>query len=410
MRPEVMTPRRTLAGLAIAATAAITLALPATGVAGVAAVQDDVLATAQLDAIPGRILLVKQSKAKVTRVDILWSLVAPKPPFDAADPNDPAYDWSKLDAIFTGLASARITPIVSVYSTPDWAVAGRKIPHPNTVYNPNAPTTAAFGAFMRAVATRYSGTFVPAPVVAPVPPDGTVVPPGGTVVPPVFVGPLPRVRHYEIWNEPNLKAFFRFNSGSNLAKYKGLLKAGYTAIKSVNRRAIVIGGVGGPRSSTGSGNVGAKVWMNGLVNDRSVKFDAYSQHIYPSQGPLYFTPSYAKAFPTWASLPEIYETLDKKKKGMKLYVTEAGYTTGSTAFRTVKVSPAKQALYLKQLFSLPEVKSTQLAAVVWFNLQDNKDWPGGLLKASGVKKPSYAAFRSVASRAIPAKLRAELTP
>jgi hypothetical protein len=398
-----MTPRRTLAGLALAATAAVALAVPAIGVAGVAAVQDDVLATAPLDAIPGRILQVQQTKAKVTRVDILWSLVAPKPPFAAADPNDPAYDWSRLDAIFTGLAAARITPIVSVYSTPDWAVAGRNVPHPTTVYNPNAPTTAAFGAFMRAVATRYSGTFVPAPVVAPAPPTTTPAPP-------VFLGPLPRVRHFEIWNEPNLKSFFRFNSGSSLARYKGILKAGYTAIKAVNSRAIVIGGVGGPRSSTGSGNLGAKGWMTGLVNDRSVKFDAYSQHNYPSRAPLFFTPSYAKAFPTWASLPEIYTTLDKKKKGMKLYVTEAGYTTGSTNFRTVRVSLAKQALYLRQLFSLPDVKSTQLAAVVWFNLQDNKDWPGGLLRASGVAKPSYAAFRSVASRPIPAKLRAELAP
>lgn len=387
MRPQVMTPRRTLAGLALATTVAA-LAVPASGLAGVAALQDDVLATAPLAAIPGRVLLVKQSKAKVTRVDILWQLVAPTPPANPTDPNDKAYDWSRLDAIFSGLAAAGITPIVSTYATPDWAVAGRADPHPKTLYNPSAPTPAAFAAFMKAVATRYSGTFVPTGAAAP----------------------LPRVRHFEIWNEPNLKGFFSFNGSSNLGKYKALIRAGYPAIKAADPKAIVIGGVGGPRSSNGNGNIGAKRWLNGLVNDKSVKFDAYSQHIYPSQGPLFFSKSYAKAFPTWASLPEIYAALDKKKKGMKLYITEAGYTTAKTPFRNVKVSPATQALFLKQIFNLPAVKSTQLAAVVWFNLQDNKNWPGGLLTAAGAKQPSFAAFRSVATRPIPAKLRAELAP
>lgn len=387
MRRHATMPRRTLAGLAIAASAAA-LAVPSTGLAGVTALQDDVLATAPLSQIPARLQLVQDTRVKVTRIDILWQLVAPNPPADATNPNDKAYDWSRIDAIFTGLAAAGITPIVSTYATPDWAVAGTNTPHPKTLYNPNAPTPAAFGAFMKAVATRYSGTFTPT---------------GGTA-------PLPRVRHFEIWNEPNLKGFFQFNGRSNLGKYKGLVKAAFANIKAANPRAIVIGGVGGPSSSSTKGNVGAKVWLNGLVNDRSVKFNAYSQHIYPSRGPLFSTPSYAKAFPTWASLNEILATLDRKKEGMKLYITEAGYTTEATPFRTVKVSPAQQALYLKQIFNLKTVKSSRVAAVVWFNLQDNVNWPGGLLTASGVKQPSYAPFTKLAARAIPPALRAELTP
>ncbi|MGE3232545.1 MAG: cellulase family glycosylhydrolase [Thermoleophilia bacterium] len=377
--------RRTLGTLA-AATAVGALAVPATGVAGVAAIQDDVLTTAPLTSIPTRIDMVKQTKAKVTRIDILWSLVAPNPPANPTDPNDPAYDWSRLDAIFTGLAQAGITPIVSTYSTPNWAVAGTNIPHPNTAYNPNAPKPAAFAAFMQAVATRYSGTFVPK---------------GG-------LAPLPRVRHYEIWNEPNLKAFFSVNGRSTPGGYAGLVKAAYPTIKKANRRAIVIAGVGGPRSSEGNGNVSARRWLNSLVNNKSVKFDAYSQHIYPSRGPLFSTKSYDKAFPTWKSLPDIFATLDKKKKGMKLFITEAGYTTASTTFRKTKVTFAQQKLYLKQIFGLKEVKGPRVAAVVWFNLQDNLNWPGGLLTEAGVKKPSYNAFVAVAKKPIPGNLRATL--
>ena len=384
MRSKSITRRRALTGLALA-TVAGALVLPSTGLAGVAAIQDDVLTTAPLDQIPTRIEMVKQTKAKVTRIDILWSKVAPTPPANPTDPNDPVYDFKRLDLIFSSLAASGITPIVSTYSTPAWAVKGTNLPV-LTEYNPNAPRPGQFGDFMQAVATRYNGFFVPAGATAP----------------------LPRVRHFEVWNEPNLNGFFSVNGRSTLAAYKGLVKAAYPKIKLGNKSSIVIAGVGGPRSTTDAKNVGARTWLNGLVNDKSVKFDAYSQHIYPSRGPKFSSESYDKAFPTWRSLPEIYATLDKKKKGMKLYVTEAGYTTKTTKFRNVKVSLPQQKLFLTQLYNLPDVKSPRMAAVVWFNLQDNLNWPGGLLLESGAKKPSYNAFVAVAQRPIPAALRSTL--
>jgi hypothetical protein len=380
--------RQALTGAAVAAAAGAALALPSTGMGGVAAIQDDVLTTASITEIPQRLQLVRNTRAKVARFDILWSFVTTRQPVDPTNPDDPAYDWTRVDQVLIGLDQAGITPIVSTYSTPTFAVSGRKTGF-NTAYNPNAPIPQAFGQFMKAVATRYSGFYVdPSPGAGP--------------------ATLPRVRHFEVWNEPNLKNFFRFNNASNVGKYKGLVKQAYTNIKAAQPNAIVIAGVGGPRSSGGNGNVSAKVWMNKLVSDKSVKFDAYSQHIYPSQGPKFSSPAYDKAFPTWNSLDEIFEALDKKKKGMKLYVTEAGYTTGQTDFRTVKVSPSTQNTYLKQLYNLPDVKKPRVAAVVWFNLQDNKNWPGGLLKAGGGKKPSYNSFVTFARRPIPGNLRSTL--
>jgi polysaccharide biosynthesis protein PslG len=376
--------RRALAGAAIAVAAGAALALPTTGMGAVAAIQDDILTTAPASQVPTRLQLVQKTKAKVSRFDVLWSFVATRQPADPSNPADPAYDWSHVDQVLIGLDKANITPIVSTYSTPTFAQATRATPF-TSAYNPNAPTPAAFGAFMHALATRYNGTF-PNPA-------------GGT---------LPRVRHFEIWNEPNLKNFFRFGSKSNLGKYKALVKAAYPKIKSANRRAIVIAGVGGPRSSSGNGNVGALKWLKGLVKDKSVKFNAYSQHIYPSKGPLFSSRSYDKAFPTWNSLDQILTTLDKKKRGMKLYITEAGYTTAKTPFRNVKVSPSQQNAYLKQIFKLPDVKAKQIAAVVWFNLQDNSNWPGGLLTESGRKKPSYNSFVRIAKRPIPRALRSTL--
>ena len=234
MTPKAITPRRTLTGLAIAGAAAVALAAPATGMGAVAALQDDVLTIAPLPQVPQRVELVKQTKAKVTRVDILWSFVAPNRPANPTNPADPAYDWSRLDAIFSQLSAANIRIIVSTYSTPTWAIAGKNGAHVSQ-YNPNAPRPADYAAFMQAAATRYSGSYVP---------------PGATA-------PLPRIRHWEIWNEPNIVQFFKYNGKSSLPRYKALVKAAYPKIKKANRRAIVIAGVAGPRSSTGDGNIGS---------------------------------------------------------------------------------------------------------------------------------------------------------
>ena len=382
---DASAPRRALTGAALALAAGVALALPATGMGGIAAVQDDVLTIAPASQIQSRIDLIKATNAKVARFDILWSFVAPTQPANPIDPADPAYDWSRIDQIMKGLKVAGVTPIVTVYSTPFWAVEGTNTPFPSA-YNPNAPRATQYADFMQALATRYNGFY----------PDPTA---------PTTL--LPRLRLIEIWNEPNLKNFFRFNNASSLPKYKALIRAAYPRIKAVNGNAVVIGGVAGPRSSTGNGNVGSRTWLNSLVTKSAPKFDAYAQHIYPSVGPK-STARAANAFPSWGSLPEIYATLDKKRKGMKLFVTEAGYTTASTNFRTVRVSPPVQNTYLKQIFTLPDVKSPRLAAVVWFNLQDNVDWPGGLLLASGAPKPAYATFQRIAVRPIPPLLRSVL--
>jgi hypothetical protein len=361
---------------------ATVLALPASGLGAVAAVQDDVLATAGLERVEERLNLVKASGAKVTRVDIFWSTVAPTKPSQPSNPNDPAYNWATADAVFVGLKKRKVIPIVSVYSSPDWATNGRTTPE-GQAYNPHAPNAKQFGKFMNALAKRYNGKFRN---------------PGA--------GPrrLPKVNHYEIWNEPNLKSFFRVGTRSSVSRYVGLLRAAYPQIKKANRKAVVIAGVGGPRGRNGNGNLGARTWLNGIVKAKRVKFDAYSQHIYPASAPH----KKVKAFPSWSSVDEILKTLDKKKKGMPLYITEAGYTTAKTDFRKVQVTPRQQRAYLQALFNLRQVKQPRVPVVVWFNLQDNFNWPAGLLREDGSAKLSYASFRKIAKRAFTPAQRREL--
>ena len=173
----------------------------------------------------------------------------------------------------------------------------------------------------------------------------------------------------------------------SLNTYAAMDKAAYPAIKKANAKAVVIAGVGGPRSSTSRSGIGAMEWLKGL-RARDIPLDAYSQHIYPGAAP----PTETTVVPSWATVGRLLDELDAWKPGMPLYITEAGYTTAATPYRAEKVTEKQQAQYLSQIYSLPQLRSDRVKAVVWFNLQDNANWPAGLLRDDLSEKPSYKAF------------------
>ena len=162
------------------------------------------------------------------------------------------------------------------------------------------------------------------------------------------------MRHFEIWNEPNLQLFYRpqykgkgIKNPVAAKNYSNLVKAAYPRIKSVNPRAVVIAGVTGPKSSNDSSGQGTLSWLKSLAKFKP-KMDAYSQHIYPAVAPDADT----KAVPSWNSIDTLLAQVDKIKRGLPMYITEAGYTTGTTKFRKVKVTLSVQKTNLKEIFGL----------------------------------------------------------
>ena len=349
-------------------------------IGAVVAVQDDHLPIDPIEEIPARLDLIADTGVTTTRFDVFWGDVAASRPADPRDPADPAYDFSRADLVLQGLAERGITPIVSVYHSPPWTTGGRFEPEGGR-FNTLAPDAADFGDFMAALAARYSGEFAS---------------PGGEA--------LPEVRHFEIWNEPNLSGFLRpqFENGqpASLDAYADMTKAAYPAIKEANPDAQVIAGVGGPRGSTSETGIGAIDWLQGL-RERDIPLDAYSQHIYPSAGPLVPT----DALPSWSSIGRFLDELDGFTPGLPLYITEAGYTTAATPYRDTKVTEEEQAEYLTQIYSLPQLRTERVKAVVWFNLQDNVNWPAGLMREDLERKPSYANFLDVVEGQEGAQLR-----
>lgn len=362
---------RSVRALVVGAVAAVVAsAVPAGGLGAVAGLQDDRISIVPEDGIEARADLLAASRTRVSRVDLLWSEAAPTRPANPRDPADPAYRFARWDRIAAALTARGIRPIFAIYSSPAWAAGGRTAPAGRQV-NPNAPSPSAFGAFVEAVARRYSGR----------------------VTDPATGRLIPQVRHLEMWNEPNFKGFLQ--SGTRVARpatYVRMVRAAYPAAHRGNRRAVVIVGSGGPRSSTDRNGISAVAFQRALLGAR-VPMDAFSQHVYPFAGPLQAT----RAIPAWITLPVMLDALKRARPRTPFLITEAGYTTANTPFRTVKVTPAQQARYLRQIFALSSVR-TRVALVVWYQLEDNPDWPGGLLRAGGARKPSWSAFRSVARR------------
>ncbi len=366
------------ASITAALAAALFAALPAASAVGAAAgVQDDRMPVTPPSGLQARVNVLASTGAKVTRVDLYWGATAPTRPANPTDHWDSAYKWQWADTMFSQLQTAGITPIVTTWNGPAWATGGKSTGAPT--WNANAPVNAQdYANFMQAVATRYNGT--------------TVIPGFGPVM----------VKFYEVWNEPNLQMYFRPQYKGKKGKkplagkkYVQMVNLTTPLVKAANPAATVIAGATGPKGKSNSTGRGTIDWYRDMKKSGLKKYDAVSQHIYPAAAPLTKTP----AVPSWATFNKVVQAVNALPGGRskKIYITESSYTTAATPYRKVKVTPQQQARYLTQIWKLPVVKSKRVPVVIWFQVQDNVNWPGGLFLDSGGSKPSLAAFQKVAA-------------
>lgn len=359
-------------------TAAIIAAVPVASALGAAAgVQDDRMPVTAPGDLAARVNLLQQTGARVTRVDLYWATAAPTRPANPTDPNDPAYNWAWADAMFSQLQTAKITPIVTTWNAPGWATGGTQGIN-GVAWNSKSPANPQdYADFMTAVATRYNGK---------------------TNIP--NVGPV-MVKFYEVWNEPNLQIYmYPQYQGGSLSKpvagkvYAQMVNLTTPAIRGANPSAVVIAGVTGPKGGNDKSGRGTIQWYTDLKKAGMRQFTAVSQHIYPAAPPLKATP----AVPSWATLNKVIGAVNALPGGRnkKIYITESSYTTAKTPYRAVAFTPKAQATYLKQIWNLPLVKSSRIPLVMWFQVQDNPNWPGGLFLNGGGTKPSLDAFKAIA--------------
>jgi hypothetical protein len=163
----------------------------------------------------------RTARAGLILIAVGWETVAPdarSPGFNAANPADPAYDWTRLDQAVLD-ATARGFRVAIIFTrAPRWAEGPGRPSFTDAPDGSWMPNPADVGDFTRAIATRYSGRFMG----------------------------LPAVRHWQLWAEPNLginlsPQFIR-KRAVGYEVYRPMLDAFYANLKAVSSQNVVITG------------------------------------------------------------------------------------------------------------------------------------------------------------------------
>lgn len=331
--------------------------------------------------------------AGFVRINVRWSDVVDKRPSRPADPQDPSYDFTAVDAGVRGARSRGMQVILTVFKAPEWAEG------PNRPASADAgtwkPDRREFGRFSRALAERYSGRT-----------------PG-----------LPRVRFFEAWNEPNLSQYLAPQRvGRRIVSpgiYRGLVQAMYGAVHAVRADNRVIVGATSPYGDPyGPKRVRPVTFLSRLFclsDGRRLRrtrcpartpVDILSHHPINTSG----GPGRSALSPDDASTPDLHRitrvlraaerlrTIRPARRGRPLWVTEFWWKSNPPDRRD-GVSPARQARWLEQ--SLFSFWRQGVRVAVYMQLRDRPyTHPGesgysgtGLYFLDGRAKPALRSFR-----------------
>jgi hypothetical protein len=307
--------------------------------------------------------------ASFIRLYLYWNRVATAEPADAADPSDPAYDWSLVDGQVNAAIAHGLRPVLDFRSAPLWA-QGPGGNAGGTV----SPDASALAAFARAAAERYGG----------------------------------RVRYWEIWNEPNSAGFLRPQydaAGRSVAPrfYRRLVNAAASALHEADPANIVIVGETAPFGSRGHPPL---EFLRKLFSAR-VEADVVSHHPYTLGSPAHAAAGdavslgdlrdWARAVRGAVDSGHVVSHDGTPKRRVPLWVSELSWDTSPPDPQGVPAG-----LHARWVAEAMH-RSWQAGAdvVIWGQLRDyplNDDRPWGIYQSGlyaydDAPKRSLAAFR-----------------
>lgn len=346
------------------------------------------------------------------RVTAGWSLLAPNPrsrrPPTRFDPTNSAqYNQVAFRALDTAVKAATAAgmkvEIDVAFWAPKWAVARPLVRSTRQRFRPNA---AAFGQFATAVARRYNGSF----------PDPTSK----------KGKPLPAVRMWTPWNEPNHPSFLlpqserrRGGGWRDVAAqvYRGMYEAAYAALKAVNpQNQVLLGGLSsrGARHPGPRRNIPPLRFLRDMACvDRSLRplrdpacrdfqplrADGFSYHPYSFEAApdVVYGGRDTVHLADLGRLSALLRVLHQRGRiatDLPLYLTEYGYESNPPDTGR-GVPPQTQARYLSLASYLawrnPDTR--MFAQFLFQDIADPKSYQTGLLYPDGQSKPALQAFK-----------------
>lgn len=320
------------------------------------------------------------------QLQVDWRTVAPTKPANPADPSDPAYRWpADLDLAVSEGVRYGIEVLVLAMRTPGWANGDR---------TPQTPPTDPqdYATFLEALAKRY-----------------------------------PTIHHFMVWGEPirgtnylvsgterrnyyvrkgnakgSLKAF-NATQRKQAQGYARLVDATYGRLKALSAANLIIGG-----NTTTSGDVDPFNWARfvRLASGKPPRMDLFGHNPFGTRGPDLRKPQLLVGTADFSDLDEFwpwvrkYQSRAGRNGKLKLFVSEYTAPTDVASYEfPYHVTRPLQATWLRDAWRI--TKQQKLYGLGWIGLYDQPVRPDGqesrtgLIDAKGIRKPAYAAYKSL---------------
>jgi hypothetical protein len=293
--------------------------------------------------------------ARWIRVDINWHVIQQSGP--------QSFNWAPFDNVVEGARARGINVLGLLVYTPPWARNGGGDPA-------RPPDRAADYAAFAAHAVRHYA------------PMG--------------------VRHWEIWNEPNIPEFW--SSGPDARAYTALLRAAYTAIKESDPAATVVSAGLSPYGAhgdvSGDGRINPLTFLERMyAAGAKGHVDAIGYHPYNFPGGLAF-----HAASAWSQLTETNPSVrsimsangDDEKQ---VWATEFGAPTRGGPGAITEEQQATLVADSYRAFG----SYSWAGPLFWYSFRDlgvsgtDREFFFGLVRNDFSPKPAYAAFQQAAS-------------
>jgi len=275
------------------------------------------------------------------------------------------FDLRAYDGYMADLAKRRMHVLPILFSPPEFRTSAPRHRGRRGTYPPR--DSAAMGRFAAVLARRYG-------------PQGSFWRERRD---------LPRlpVRSWQIWNEPNLRAYWA--SGPDPAAYTRLLRTVGRAIKRVDGKAEIVS-AGLPESNLG---IPFEQFLEGMENaDAKSAYDVLAVHAFA-----------ADAGGAIGAVSGARKLLDDADDSAPIWITEIGWASGGPR-SPFTVGERGQARRIRGLLTGLAAKRRELGVrgVVYYDWKDARPYPGGpdffglhtgLLTIDGRSKPALDAFR-----------------